>query len=92
MTPPALSGDLKSRAEQLAEEEFEREKRRNLQLEEQRSDHNPPEQRIRAWERAHGLRMPVVVYGHTHFTLLTELRAPAITARIEGFSRETPAA
>ncbi|HKT74750.1 MAG TPA: hypothetical protein VJQ47_17830 [Steroidobacteraceae bacterium] len=59
MTPPALSGDLKSRAEQLAEEEFEREKRRNLQLEEQRSDHNPPEQRIRAWERAHGLRMPV---------------------------------
>jgi hypothetical protein len=59
MTPPALPRDLKSHAEQLAEEEFEREKRRSLQLEEQRSDANPPEQRIRAWERAHGLRIPL---------------------------------
>jgi hypothetical protein len=59
MTPPALPRDLKSHAEQLAEEELEREKRRSLQLEEQRSDANPPEQRIRAWERAHGLRMPL---------------------------------
>jgi hypothetical protein len=58
MTPPALPRDLKSHAEQLAEEEFERERRRSEQLEEQRSDANPPEQRIRAWERAHGLRMP----------------------------------
>ena len=59
MTPPALPRDFKSRTEQLAEEELEREKRRSQQLAEQRSDHNPPESRIRAWEQAHGLRMPL---------------------------------
>jgi len=59
MTPPALPREFKSHAEQLAEEELEREKKRSQQLAEQRSDLNPPDQRIRAWEQAHGLRMPV---------------------------------
>ena len=59
MILPALAHDSKSRTEQLAEEELEREKRRSQQLAEQRSDHNPPEYRIRVWEQAHGLRMPL---------------------------------
>lgn len=59
MTPPALPRDFKSRTEQLAEEEWEREQKRSQLLAEQRSDVNPPEHRIRAWEQAHGLRMPL---------------------------------
>ena len=59
MTPPALPRDFKSHTEQLAEEEWEREQKRSQQLAEQRSDLNPPEYRIRAWEQAHGLRMPL---------------------------------
>src|SRR5579862_5013728 len=59
MIPPALPREFKSHAEQLAEEALEREKKRHLQLAEQRSDLNPPEHRIRIWEEAHGLRMPV---------------------------------
>ncbi len=59
MTRSVLLDDLRSRAEQIAEEEREREKKRSLQLAEQRSDLNPPEHRIRAWEQAHGLRMPL---------------------------------
>jgi hypothetical protein len=59
MTPPALPRDFKSRTEQLAEEEWEREQKRSQLLAEQRSDLNPPESRIRAWEQAHGLRMPL---------------------------------
>jgi hypothetical protein len=58
MTPPALPRDFKSHAEQLAEDELERETKRNQQLAELRSDLNPPEFRIRAWEQAHGLRLP----------------------------------
>ena len=59
MTPRPLTGDLiKSHSERIAEEEHEREKKRSLQLAEQRSDLNPPELRIRAWEQLHGLRMP----------------------------------
>jgi hypothetical protein len=44
MTPPALPRDFKSHTEHLAEEEWAL---------------NPPEHRIRAWEQAHGLRMPL---------------------------------
>jgi hypothetical protein len=59
MTPRPLSSDLiKSHSERIAEEERERKKKRSLELAEQRSDLNPPELRIRAWERMHGLRMP----------------------------------
>ena len=41
-----------------AVEEDERELRRRAQLAEQRCDSNSPEVRIRAWEQAHGLRLP----------------------------------
>ena len=59
MTPRPLSSELiKSHSERLAEVEREREKKRSLELAEQRSDLNPPELRIRAWEQMHGLRMP----------------------------------
>jgi hypothetical protein len=56
--PPFVSDLVKSRAEVVAEEKREREKKRSLELAELRSDLNPPDMRIRAWEKLHGLRMP----------------------------------
>jgi hypothetical protein len=59
MTPPSSARDLtKTGAERLALEQEERAERRRLDLAEQRSDLNPPEVRIRTWERIHGLRLP----------------------------------
>src|SRR4051812_24452023 len=42
----------------LALEEEARAQQRRLDLAEQCSDANPPEARIRTWEKLHGLRMP----------------------------------
>ena len=52
------TGDLVNPAERLAREEYERSKKRRQELAEQRSELNPPEVRIRTWERIHQLRMP----------------------------------
>lgn len=49
---------VRTYAERLALEERERAQRRRLELAEQRSDLNPPEVRIRAWEKLHALRLP----------------------------------
>jgi len=49
---------VRTHAERLALEERERAQRRRLELAEQRSDLNPPDVRIRAWERLHALRLP----------------------------------
>jgi hypothetical protein len=49
---------IRTHAERLALEEHERAQQRRLELAEQRSDLNPPEVRIRAWERVHALRLP----------------------------------
>src|SRR5262249_2788499 len=54
----SLIGDLVNPAERLAREEYERAEKRRQQLAEQRSDLNPPDVRIRTWERIHQLRMP----------------------------------
>lgn len=43
----------------LAVEEDARAYQKRLDLEEQRSDMNTPEVRIRAWEKVHGLRLPL---------------------------------
>ena len=51
-------GDLENPAELLAREEYERSEKRRQELAEQRSELNPPEVRIRTWERIHQLRMP----------------------------------
>jgi hypothetical protein len=51
-------GDLVDPAERLAREEYERAEKRRHELAEQRSALNPPEVRIRTWERIHQLRMP----------------------------------
>ena len=58
--PMAISrtGDLANPAERLALEELERAEKRRQELAEQRSALNPPEVRIRTWERVHQLRMP----------------------------------
>ena len=52
------TGDLANPAERLALEELERAEKRRQELAEQRSELNPPEVRIRTWERIHQLRMP----------------------------------
>ena len=59
MTTTPRTGDLiKTPAERLAHDEFERAEKRRQDLAEQRSDLNPPDVRIRTWERIHELRMP----------------------------------
>jgi hypothetical protein len=52
------TGDLVNPAERLAREEYERSEKRRQELAQQRSELNPPEVRIRTWERIHQLRMP----------------------------------
>jgi hypothetical protein len=49
---------IKTAAERLAHEEFERAEKRRRDLAEQRSELNPPEVRIRTWEKVHQLRLP----------------------------------
>jgi hypothetical protein len=49
---------IRTHAERLALEEHERAQKRRFELAEQRSDLNPPDVRIRAWEKAHALRLP----------------------------------
>jgi len=58
MTLPPAPHVVQTPAERFAQEERERAERRLRQLAEQRSDANPPEARIRTWERLHGLRLP----------------------------------
>jgi hypothetical protein len=42
----------------LVREEHERVERRRAELADQRSSLNPPDVRIRTWEKVHGLRLP----------------------------------
>ena len=58
MTPHTVVEIIKTNAERLLREQQERAEKRRLELAEQRSDLNPPEVRIRTWERIHGLRLP----------------------------------
>jgi hypothetical protein len=52
-------GDIiRTHAERLAQEAEERLHQRQRELAEQRSTANPPDVRIRAWEKVHALRMP----------------------------------
>lgn len=58
MTTPRIGDLVKTPAERLAHEDYERAEKRRLELAEQRSDLNPPDVRIRTWERIHALRLP----------------------------------
>ena len=58
MTLPRTGDLVKNPAERRAHEESERAEKRRQELAEQRSDLNPPELRIRAWEKIHQLRLP----------------------------------
>jgi hypothetical protein len=53
--PRELLSDYRARQER---EEYERAERRRAELEDQRSSGNPPDVRIRAWEKVHGLQLP----------------------------------
>jgi hypothetical protein len=58
--PPASAGELiKDYRSRLALEQFRAEERRQREMAEQSSTLNPPEVRIRAWEKVHGVRLPV---------------------------------
>ena len=58
MTLPRPGDLVKTPAERLAHEEYERAEKRRQDLAEQRSDLNPPDVRIRMWEKVHQLRLP----------------------------------
>jgi hypothetical protein len=59
MTTLPRPGDIvQTSAERLAHEADERAEKRRHDLAEQRSDLNPPDVRIRTWERLHQLRLP----------------------------------
>ncbi|HTC17059.1 MAG TPA: hypothetical protein VK695_14760 [Steroidobacteraceae bacterium] len=58
MTLPRTADLVKTPAERIAHEQHERAERRRLELAEQRSDLNPPDVRIRTWEKVHQLRLP----------------------------------
>jgi len=60
---PTRDEIIKSHRERLVVEEIERMRRRSLELEEQRSNLNPPNVRIRTWEKTHALHLPS---GSTH--------------------------
>lgn len=45
-------------ADRQAQEVFERAEKRRLELEQQRSELNPPNVRITVWEKVHALRLP----------------------------------
>lgn len=49
---------IRTHSEMLAAEAAANAAKRRVELEELRSDLNTPEQRIRAWERVHGLALP----------------------------------
>jgi hypothetical protein len=58
--PPAAPGELiKDYRSRLALEQFRAEERRQAEMAEQSSTLNSPEVRIRAWEKVHGVRLPV---------------------------------
>ncbi len=49
---------VRTPGERFAQEESERAEKRRRELAEQRSELNPPDVRIRAWEKIHQLRLP----------------------------------
>ena len=58
MTLPTTPHSVETPADRFAQAERERAEKRRQQLAEQRSDANPPDVRIRTWEKLHGLRLP----------------------------------
>ena len=58
MKPPVAHQVAQTLAERFAHEEHERAERKRRLLDEQRSDANSPDVRIRTWEKLHGLRLP----------------------------------
>ena len=57
-TPHPASELIRTHAERVAHEAEERLQQRQLVLAEQCSPENSPDVRIRAWEKAHALRLP----------------------------------
>jgi hypothetical protein len=58
MTLPPAHHVIQTPADRFAQEEYERAEKKRRDLAEQRSEANPPDVRIRTWERLHCLRLP----------------------------------
>jgi len=56
--PQADAPGLEPPLDRLANEQFERAERRRAARREMQADHSSAAERIRAWERLHGLRLP----------------------------------
>ncbi len=74
--PEKLVDIISSHAERLALDAEERLHQRKLALAEQSSAANPPDVRIRAWEKVHALRMPG---GLTHPVLRVIAHSTGLT-------------
>jgi hypothetical protein len=55
---PSATELIQSHRARIALQEAERAQQRQDELAAQRSDRNPPDVRIRIWEKLHGLRLP----------------------------------
>jgi hypothetical protein len=69
-------GIMKDYRQRLADQEYERAERKRLELADQRSELNDAKARIRAWEKAHALRLPA---SPTHPVLRVIAAATGLT-------------
>lgn len=89
---PSAQDIMSDHRARVLREADEREQRRQQQLNEQRLTSNPPNARIRAWEKAHGLRLPT---SPTHPILVLIASDTALTVNQiheEQQARKTPGA
>jgi hypothetical protein len=89
---PTTSMTIQKRADEIAAEMFAKAEKRRLALEELKSEFHSPADRIRAWEKLYGLRLP---FDSSHAILATIAQSTGLTlaqVRDEQRSRNTQAA
>jgi len=72
--PRTVALTTQKRAEEIAAEDFERAEKRRLAFAELKSEFSSPADRIRAWEKLHGLRLPVDA-GHAILSVVARCTA-----------------
>jgi hypothetical protein len=89
---PTASELTQTHRARVALEQDERAQQRRLELAEQRSDHNPPDVRIRIWEKLHGLRLPTDAAHPILEVIASSTRLTVAEVREEQRARLNPAA
>jgi hypothetical protein len=89
---PAATELTQTHRARVALEQDERAQQRRLELAEQRSDHNPPDVRIRIWEKLHGLRLPRDAAHPILEVIASSTRLTVAEVREEQRARLSPAA